>query len=489
MSFNLAVILREPARTRPSHVAAIFGERSVTYAELDAASDRAAGAFLAAGLVRGDRVALMLPNRLEFLECYFGVLKAGLILVPVNPLLKAEELRHIFADSGARAVVASEPWMSEVRQAVEDGVLLYSVDSPGYLGSSAPVTADAAANADDTAVIVYTSGTTGRPKGAELTHFQLYLNCTVAGQTFGTQPDDVSLAALPFFHIYGLSGLLNVAIRFGTTIVAVPRFDAEQVLDAMHRHRVTVFAGVPTMYHALLNTDLGERDLSPLRIGASGGASMPEAVLRAFEEKFGITILEGYGMSETGSSATMNLSVAERRVLSIGKPIWGVTARLVSTAGRDVATGEVGEIWLRGHIVMKGYWANPEATAEAIQDGWLRTGDLAYQDADGYLFIVDRIKDLIIRGGYNVYPREVEEVLYRHPAIAEAAVIGRPDERLGEEVVAVISLRPGATAEPDQVIAFCREHLALYKCPREVRVIAELPKSGAGKLLKRELRG
>ncbi|WP_020520766.1 class I adenylate-forming enzyme family protein [Catelliglobosispora koreensis] len=484
MSFNLAVILEEAAKLYPDKAVAIAGDRRMTYAELDVASSRFATALLA-HCQPGDRVGVMLPNRLEFLECYFGILKAGLVMVPVNPLFKADEVRHIFTDSAVTAVVHSEA----VSGVLDGDYVRFNVDAADYLGSPAPLDAAAATNADDTALIIYTSGTTGKPKGAELTHFQLYLNCTIAGETFGTRPEDVSIAVLPFFHIYGLSGILNVAIRYGSTVVSMPRFDPPAVLDAMHEHRITVMVGVPTMYHALLHTDIGDRDLSALRIGASGGASLPEAVMTAFEDKFGITILEGYGMSETGSSATMNYSVQDRRILSIGKPIWGVTAKIVGPNGVSLKPREVGEIWLRGHNIMKGYWGNPAATAEAIQDGWLRTGDLAYKDEDGYLYLVDRIKDLIIRGGYNVYPREVEEVLYGHPAIAEAAVIGRPDDRLGEEIVAVVAPKPGAVIDPEHVIAFCRERLALYKCPREVRVMQALPKTAAGKLLKRELRG
>ena len=359
--------------------------------------------------------------------------------------------------------------------------------------AGAPAPDIAATGADDTAVIIYTSGTTGKPKGAELTHFQLYLNCTLSGEAFGVQDDDVSLAALPFFHVYGLSSVLNVAIRFGGTMVLVPRFEIGPVLDALAAHRVSVFVGVPTMYHAVLEADVSGHDLSALRIGGSGGASMPGALLNGFEERFGIAILEGYGLTETASTTTMNQRGA-RRLGSIGKPIWGVEAKVVDPAvpdGTGLPSGpdHVGEILLRGHNIMKGYHGDPEATAEVLRDGWLHTGDLGYQDADGFLFIVDRSKDLIIRGGFNVYPREIEEVLYTHPAVSEAAVIGKPDDRLGEEVVAVVALRAGIPVTGDELIAFCRERLAAYKYPREVRVVAEIPKSATGKFLKRELRG
>lgn len=467
MSFNLSAMLRESASAHPSKAVAVLGDSSLTYASLDVLSDRVAASLVAKGLSRGDRVIVQLPNSFEFLYAYFGLMKAGMVMVPVNPAFTESELAHIHSDCGASYTVSH-------------------VDDPVFSGEGSFTAVET--EADDTAVIIYTSGTTGRPKGAELTHFQLYLNCTIGGETFGTQPDDVLLAALPFFHIYGLSSMVNSAVRFGTTLAIVTKFEANHVLDVMARHGVTVTLGVPTMYHALWTAEVGDRDLSRFRLGSCGGSSMPEALLRGFEEKFGVVILEGYGMSETGSTATMNHSVAQRRLLSIGKPIWGVQARVAGSTGEELPDGSIGEIWLRGHVVMKGYFGNPAATAEALRDGWLRTGDLGYRDSDGYLFIVDRIKDLIIRGGYNVYPREVEEVLYGHPAVAEAAVIGQPDERLGEEVVAVVSARPGQSIDPDELIAHCRERLALYKCPREVRVLATLPKSATGKLLKRELR-
>ncbi len=468
MSFNLATILQESAVAYGSRAVAVLDGRTLTYAELEAASGRVAGALLRAGLQNGDRVGVKLPNSFEFLYAYFGILKAGLVMVPINPLLKTAEIGYVMEDSGAAR-------------------LIDTLDDP-LLHAEAPAAA-VHTNADDTAVIIYTSGTTGKPKGAELSHFQLYLNCTIAGETFGVRPQDVSLAALPFFHIYGLSGLINCAVRYGAAMVLVPRFEPQAVLDLIAEHRISVLAGVPTMYHALWTAEVGQRDLSSLRLASSGGSSMPEALLTGFEKKFGVVILEGFGMSETGSTATMNHSAAQRKPMSVGKPIWGVRARIAGPLGDDLPDGSVGELWLSGHVVMKGYFGNPAATAETVVDGWLRTGDLAYRDPEGFIFLVDRIKDLIIRGGYNVYPREVEEVLYAHPAVAEAAVIGRPDERLGEEVVAVVAPKPGCTIEVDELIAHCRERLALYKCPREVRVLASLPKSDTGKLLKRELRG
>jgi long-chain acyl-CoA synthetase len=319
----------------------------------------------------------------------------------------------------------------------------------------------------------------------------MFMACTVGGETFGYRPDDVTLLVLPLFHVFGLSSTLNVAVRYGGSVVLVPRFTPEAVLDALERRRCTLFCGVPTMYIALLHADVSGRDLSALRVGVSGGASIPGEVIRGFEEKFpGVVILEGYGLSETVALATFNRSAEDRRVLSIGKPMWGVDVRVFDDADRELPPGadHVGEIVIRGHNVMKGYYNNTAATAEAMRGGWFRTGDLGFRDSDGFFFIVDRKKDLVIRGGFNVYPREVEEVLHQHPAVSDAAVIGRRDERLGEEVVAYVTLRPGAQAEPAELIEFGKQRLAAYKYPREVRILDELPRNAAGKVLKSELR-
>jgi long-chain acyl-CoA synthetase len=274
-------------------------------------------------------------------------------------------------------------------------------------------------------------------------------------------------------------------------MVLVPRFEVGPVLDAIERHRCTIFSGVPTMYFALLAADVTGRDLSALRTGVSGGAAIPGETIRAFEEKFpGVVVLEGYGLSESASTTTFNINAEQRKVLSIGKPIWGVQVQVVDEADTPLPDGpdSVGEIVIRGHNMMKGYYKRPEATAEAFKNGWFHTGDLGYRDEDGFFFIVDRKKDLVIRGGYNVYPREVEEVLYEHPAVAEAAVIGKPDDKLGEEVVAVVSLKQGADVSPEELRDYCKERLAAYKYPREVRLVAELPKGPTGKILKKELR-
>jgi long-chain acyl-CoA synthetase len=505
MTFNLAVMLREARTAHPDKVLCHIGERSFSYTEVEEISGRIATSLRNLGVRRGDKVAVQLPNLPQFLFSYFGILKAGAVMVPLNPLLKAPEVRYHLQDSQARLLITFETFAEEAIKGARDveGLQTYVVNLPGNdqrpKGTKhfdelyfADDTGDVEpTNADDTAVIIYTSGTTGKPKGAELTHFQLFMNCTVAGELFEFRDDDVGLAVLPFFHVFGLSSVLNVTVRYGGSMVLLPRFDVKAVVDELADHRCTIFSGVPTMYFALLEADTEGHDLSALRVGVSGGAAIPGEVIRSFEEKFpGVVVLEGYGLSETASTTTFNINAEQRKVLSIGKPIWGVSVKIMDEDGAELPPGSdnVGEIVIRGHNVMKGYYNKPEATAEALRDGWLHTGDLAYRDEDGYFFIVDRKKDLVIRGGYNVYPREIEEVLFDHPAVAAAAVIGKPDPKLGQEVLAFVVAKEGASVEPEEVIAHCKERLAAYKYPREVRIIDELPTGPTGKVLKKELR-
>jgi long-chain acyl-CoA synthetase len=511
MSFNLATILHESALAAPDDPALHFAGVAMSYAELDEQSGRVAAGLLALGLQPGAVVAIQLPNIPQFVVTYFGVLKAGLTVLPLNPLLKAPEIAYHLTDSGARLLITFEATLAEAGRAAHGaGVPVYAVPAAGALPDGVLAGGVRAADelvsaeplpepggdihptmADDTAVLIYTSGTTGKPKGAELTHFQLYMNCSVAGGLFGARRDDVALAVLPFFHVFGLSSVIDVMIRFGASLSIVPRFDPATVLNAIEGDRCTIIAAVPTMLQALAEQDITGRDLSALRVAVSGGASLPGDIMRTFEQKFGIVVLEGYGLSETASTSSFNSSAANRKVLSIGQPIWGVQMRIADASDKPLPPGRdnVGEILIRGHNVMKGYLGRPEQTAEAFRGGWFHTGDLGYVDEDGFFFVVDRSKDLVIRGGYNVYPREIEEVLFEHPGIAEAAVIGRPDDRLGEEVVAVVACRAGESLTAAEVIAFCRERLAAYKYPREIRFVAELPKGPTGKVLKAELRG
>jgi long-chain acyl-CoA synthetase len=501
MDFNLAVMLRESARRSPGKPAVTLGATRLSYAQLDALSDRAAAGLTAAGLAPGDRVGLQLPNIPQFVIAYFGILKAGGVIVPMNVLLKAPEIEFQLRDSGARMLITSGDFLDEAAKAAESAAVesLYVVTGSAAAGTGVPfeaLLADeppepqlAVTSPADAAVIIYTSGTTGTPKCAVLSHFTLYMNASVSGRLFNFGDSDVVVVALPLFHVFGLSSILNICVLLGGTMSLVPRFSADAVFEAVQRDRATVFEGVPTMYIALLQApSLDGYDLSSLRIAISGGAPIPAEVIDAFERRFGVTILEGYGLSETSSTTTFNISAAERKVYSVGKPIWGVSVQIWDEAGRPLPSGAVGEVVVRGPNVMTGYHGNPEATARAFAGGWFHTGDLGYFDEDGFLFIVDRIKDLIIRGGYNVYPREVEEVIYAHPAVAEAAVVGVPDPRLGEEVHAVVAVKAGQPVTEAELIEFVKQRVAAYKYPRTIEFRDSLPKGATGKILKKELR-
>jgi len=502
VSFNLATILNETAQSAPDRPVAVYDGGRLTYAELAQASDRLAAALAAAGIKPGDRVALQLPNIPQFLISYFGILKAGGVVVPLNVMLKAPEVAFHLVDSGAAMLITWEGVLAEAAKGAEAAGLdlLYAVGHPAdqagavpferLLAGTPPLREMTSREPTDTAVIVYTSGTTGRPKGAELTHIQLYMNADIPGRLFDVQPDDVVITVLPLFHVFGLSSIVNVCVRFGCTMSLLPRFSPGVVLAAIQRDRATIFEGVPTMFADLLSQpDLDRYDLSSLRIAISGGASIPAPVLDAFEARFGLVILEGYGMTETASTITFNLSAAERRPYSVGKPIWGTQTQVWGDNHRPLPPGpeHVGEIVTRGAHVMKGYLNQPEATADAFTRDWLHTGDLGYFDEDGFLFIASRKKELIIRGGYNVYPSEIENVLHAHPAVAEAAVVGIPDERLGEEVMAVVIRRPAMDLLEAELRSYCRQRLAAYKCPRVFQFRSELPKNTLGKVLKDEL--
>jgi long-chain acyl-CoA synthetase len=490
---NLALNLVEAKHGHPERAAVRLDDLLLTYDELDERSGRVAGLLAAQGVEPGDRVALLLPNVPQFPILYYGALRAGAVVVPMNPLLKAREIEYYLQDSGARLLFAWETTVAEATkgaEAAEAGhIPVAAAAFDRLLAEQSPQTPVVSRADDDTAVILYTSGTTGKPKGAELTHANLRRNARVTATTLlRLEPGDVVMGCLPLFHSFGQTCGLNAAVDSGACLTLVPRFDPAKALEVIQRDRVTVFEGVPTMYVALLNhPGRGEMDTRSLRLCVSGGAALPAEVLRGFEDAFGCVILEGYGLSETSPVASFNHPDRVRKPGSIGTPIDGVELRLVGPAGDEVPAGEVGEIAIRGHNLMRGYWGNEDATREAIPDGWFRSGDLARQDEDGYFFIVDRKKDLIIRGGYNVYPREVEEVLYEHSAVAEAAVVGLPHPTHGEEVGAAVVRKPGAEATPAELQAFCRERLAAYKYPRHVWLEAALPKTATGKLLRREV--
>jgi long-chain acyl-CoA synthetase len=490
---NLASNLTETTRAHGGRVAVRVGNAALTFRALDEASAQVAGLLRERGVKPGDRVGIMMPNVAEFPVVYFGVLRAGGVVVPMNPLLKAREVAYYLGDSGAGLVFAWHAFADHARGGAEQaGAGLVAVDGPGFPGLLASVTPDfpvAERDSEDTAVILYTSGTTGHPKGAELTHGNLISNTEVARTDIvRARPDDVIFGGLPLFHVFGQTVALNVSVASGACLTLLPRFDAGHALQIIASHRVTVFEGVPTMYVALLHQpDRADHDTSLLRTCISGGAALPVEVLRGFEEAFGVPVLEGYGLSETSPVASFNHPGRERKPGSIGTPVRDVRMRVVDAEDRAVALGEVGEIVIRGPNVMKGYWQRPEATAEAIRDGWFHSGDLARADEDGYFYIVDRKKDLIIRGGYNVYPREIEEVLYEHAAVAEVAVIGLPHPSLGEEVGAAVALKPGAVVTAGELRDYVKNQVAAYKYPRHVWIVDALPKGPTGKIQKRDI--
>jgi long-chain acyl-CoA synthetase len=490
---NLAKNLTDTTRAHAGRVAVRVDNAAMTYRALDEASARVAALLRERGLKPRDRVGIMMPNVAEIPVVYYGVLRAGGVVVPMNPLLKVREVAYYLGDSGAGVIFAWHGFADQAGGGAEEaGAELIVVDPVSFsdlLASAEPDYPVAEASDEDTAVILYTSGTTGHPKGAELTHGNLRSNTEVCrDEIVHARPGDVIFGGLPLFHVFGQTVALNVAVASGACLTLLPRFDAGHALRIIADHRVTVFEGVPTMYVALLHApDRAGYDTSALRMCISGGAALPVEVLRGFEEAFSVPVLEGYGLSETSPVASFNHIDRERKPGSIGTPIRDVQMRVVDSEDHDVPQGEVGEIVIRGPNVMKGYWHRADATAEAIHDGWFHSGDLARVDEDGYFYIVDRKKDMIIRGGYNVYPREIEEVLYEHPAIAEAAVIGLPHPSLGEEVGAAVALKPGAAITPEELRDYVKGQVAAYKYPRHVWIVDALPKGPTGKIQKRDI--
>ncbi|MEV5201876.1 long-chain fatty acid--CoA ligase [Streptomyces sp. NPDC053720] len=492
MFLSVASVLGESARKHPDRVAVIDSGNRISYRELWAGALRCAGALRASGVRPGDRVAVLLPNSADFLYVYYGALAAGATVVPVHGLLVAEEVAFVLRHSGSVALVSGGPMWP----VAEEGARAAGVRAVcGLPEGGEPLTAPEPAAPEDVAVILYTSGTTGRPKGALLTHLNIVLNASVsAHDLLRMNCDDVVLGCLPLFHSYGQTCAMNSTLRAGATLVLMPRFSGAGALELLTAEGVSIFMGVPTMYHALVEAAAQSDPASrpTLRAAVSGGAALPVAVLERFEATFTTRVLEGYGLTETSPVATFNQPEFGLRPGTVGHPVWGVEIGVADAAVEDsvvlLADGEVGEVVVRGHNVFAGYLDDPEATAAAVVDGWFRTGDLGVRDEDGFLSIVDRKKDLVIRGGFNIYPREVEEVLIRHPAISEVAVIGVPDETRGEEICAVVVLRGGTeTVTEQELIDWSKERLGRHKYPRIVRFTETLPLGPTGKVLKRAL--
>ncbi len=503
-TLSLASVLAESARRRPQQTALVQGELRLSYAEVWHRARAQAAALVRLGVRPGDRVALLCPNTVEFPPAYYAILAAGGVVVPVHLLLTAPEMEHVLRDSRAAVLLAHPLFLETAAQAAAGaGVGVYALGSgpfPGVEGclddlaeAVEPLPSHVGRAPEDPAVVFYTSGTTGRPKGAVLSHLNLVMNATLnAFDSHPVQPGHVALGALPLFHIFGQTVSLNSTWRALGTLVLLPRFDPAAAIELMVAQNVTVFHGVPTMYFGLVEAAKNAARLPELDLCISGGAALPRPVLESFEAAFGTPVYEGYGLSETSPTAAVNQPRFGTRAGTVGHAIWGVEVEIAAPDRLDsielLPTGSLGEIVVRGHNVFTGYLNDTEATAAAVVDGWFRTGDLGTKDAEGFVTIVDRLKDMIIRSGFNVYPTEVEEALLAHPLIAEVAVVGLPDPVTGEEVCAVVVPAEGAAPGPEEVIAFARERLGRHKYPRRVEFVAELPLGPSHKVLKRELR-
>ena len=500
MSLSIASILSESATRHPDNDAVVLGDLRITYSQLWGHARQYAAVLRERGVGPGDKVALLIPNTPHFPLAYFGALALGAVAVPVHALLKAEEIEFVLRDSGAKTLVCAAPLLGEGAKGAElAGVPVLAVMDGGDATieridelalAATPIEAMVPREPDDTAVILYTSGTTGKPKGAELTHLNVTMNVAISAQhSFDINSTDVVLGCLPLFHTFGQTCCMDTAFYVGATVVLLPRFDGAEALKLLVDQKCTIFMGVPTMYIGLLEA-AKTSDLRPqLKVALSGGAALPVPVLEKFAEVFGTNVLEGYGLTETSPVATFNQRNMTPIPGTVGKSIWGVETEVAKAELDDrielLPTGELGEIVIRGHNIFKGYLNNPEATAAAIVDGWFRSGDLGTKDADGYIRIVDRKKDMVIRGGYNVYPRDVEEVLLRYPGVAQVAVIGLPDPQYGEEVCAVVVAE--GELDATELIAWSKDQMAAYKYPRRVFFADAFPLGPSGKVLKREL--
>ncbi|MGJ6968195.1 long-chain-fatty-acid--CoA ligase [Streptosporangium sp. G11] len=508
---NLSIALEDSARETPDRTALVFGDLRLPYSLVNTVANQVANLLVSRGIGKGDKVALACPNLPYFPFVYYGILKTGATVVPLNVLLQSREITYHLEDSQAKALFCFEgtpelPLGERGRTGFEESSAEHFFVLPATAfatesehGETLWAALDGVSgdfetvqtSADDTAVILYTSGTTGQPKGAELSHQNMLLNAMVSDRMFPrSEGGDAYLAVLPLFHSFGQTVVMNAGFLRQATIVLLPRFEPGPALELMRAENITLFAGVPTMYWAMLTKIHADGDEVPtsLRIAAAGGASSPVEVLKDFEKTFGIGILEGYGLSETSPVASFNQLGKPTKPGTIGTPIWGVEMKLIDNDWKTIEGEGPGEIAIRGHNIMKGYYNRPEATAEVMRDGWFRTGDIATRDADGYYAIVDRVKDMIIRGGFNVYPRELEEVLITHPDVSLVAVVGVVHDSHGEEVKAYVIRTPGATITEDELIAWCRDNMAAYKYPRIIEFRDALPMTATGKILKRELR-
>ncbi|WP_048749096.1 long-chain-fatty-acid--CoA ligase [Paenibacillus sp. P22] len=495
MSWSLAEILENSAASHPLRPAYVWGGRETSYSELMDQVMRCASGLASHGIVKGDKVVLLLGNSPDFVIAYYGILRIGAVAVPVNPTYTPEEIAYVLDNSRARAVIAAaplEPVFHALRPRLPELKLVVLTEAgtswDELLDAGGGNIESAYIKDDDTAVILYTSGTTGKPKGAMLSHRNLATNAESVHSMFKINHEDRAVVVLPMFHIYSMTVCVNAPLAVGAALIIMPRFQPAEVIRTIREDRATMFSGVPTMYSFLLQfPGASAADFAGIRLCSSGGASLPLEVLNRFEEKFQTVIYEGYGLSEASPVTAFNPLGGIRKPGSIGVDIPNVINKVVDSEGREVPRGEVGELIAQGPNIMQGYLGMPEATAATLRDGWLYTGDMARMDEEGYIFIVDRKKDMINVGGFNVYPREVEEVIYQHPAVFEAAVVGVPDEVFGERVKAFV-VRSDESLSVEDLLAFCQSRLVKYKIPTIVEFLAELPKNSSGKTLRRALR-
>lgn len=478
-----------------------FGEKVITNVETAQFAGRFAAVLNKHGVQKGDRVVVCMPNSPDVIFSYQGIMRTGAIVIPVMFLLHQQEIHYILKDSEAKAVITSSMAYSKVKKAVaglenppkifvveevkdEDAINVYK-EAEGLqpIETSVPLTES------DVAVILYTSGTTGKPKGVMLTHKNLYSNAATSASL--QQEDEergTTLGVLPLAHVYGFT-VTNACFLLGASIVIFAMFNLEEVCKAIEKHKVKAFSAVPAMIHGMLTSPITDKyDLSSLESVGSGSAPIPVALIEGFKKKFNADVLEGYGLSEAAPVVSTNRRTMPVKPGSVGVPLPGIEIKIIDENGNEQPTGEVGELLVRGDNITPGYFRNEEATKEALQDGWLHTGDMARVDEDGYLYIVDRKKDLIIRGGFNIYPRELEELLSRHEAVSEVAVVGVPSERMGEEVVAFVVKKPKINVTEEELIEYCQNKLAKYKTPRRILFTRTLPKNAVGKVLKQQLK-
>ncbi|MBL4831756.1 MAG: long-chain fatty acid--CoA ligase [Aliivibrio sp.] len=514
--YNLATNLERNATYRPNNIALIFQEQRITYSELNQSVNKIANHLVDIGIEPNDKVALSCPNTPDFVIAYYAIQKVGAVVVPLNIMLKGTEIAYHLDDSDAKALICYQGnsalpigtygydgfnqidgclhfILIETEKPEQDTPQQALLFNP-WLASDKESFSTVFRRAEDSCVILYTSGTTGAAKGAELSQSNMLCNAQACQALTNQKGTDVSIAILPLFHTFGQSLIMNTTILAGSALVLISRFVPKTVLQQLHQHKVTHLAGVPTMFIGLLafaEKHPGEhlKEIAAnLKVAISGGASMPVEIIRQFEEKLQVPVIEGYGLSESSPVAAFNHLEYPRKPGSIGQPLPGVTMKVVNEQGHEVATGENGELLIRGHNVMKGYYKKPEQSAKTIVDGWLHTGDIVRIDEDGYLFVVDRLKEVIISGGYNIYPRDVEETYMSHPSVHLVAVIGVEHPRFGEQVKAFVMLKEGAKESTKELIQWSHQRLADYKCPKHLEIVTELPMTATGKILKRLLK-